>query len=163
MKLGSQPCNQQAVARLLLVLKQGDRTQPWHTADVLEPGMAITYSLRNGKIERLALLGIVEQSPNGKSPFDTIKELSLVKGNESSTSIDGRFPIRMTAIEGEVAIKIGETKLIKLPKPTNSIEWRTGEFTPEGIDDIEPFDHVLVQWRDNGRVTFTCYSLPRKE
>lgn len=71
-----------------------------------------------------------------------------------------RWPnsVRLAGKDVEVSIKIGETKLIQLPKPTESIEWRAGDFKPEAIDDIEPFDYVLVQWRDNGRITWTCYA-----
>jgi hypothetical protein len=107
-------------------------------------------------------MGIVEQVHGGESVFDTIKKRSLRKGSETKSSIDGRHPIRLMGKDGEVEIKIGETKLIELPEPTESIEWRAGEFKPEGIDDIEPFDYVLVQWRTDGGITWSCYASPAK-
>ncbi len=127
-----------------------------YPTNVLEPGMAIGYSIRDGKLERLILTGIV----SGKSVFDTIKELKLRKGGEVNDEIDGRNPIRLTGKNGEVSIRMGETQLIELPKPTKAIEWRAGDFKPEVIDDSESFDYVLVQWRDNGRITWTCYASP---
>ncbi len=142
----------------LLQPKQGERPIPRLKSDWLEPGMAITYSIRDWKVERLVLVGIFAQAPVGQSVFDTIKKLQLRKGGEVTDSIDGRNPIRLTGKDGEVSIKIGETKLIQLPKPTKLIEWRAGDFKPEGIEDFEPFDYVLVQWRDNGRLTWSCYA-----
>ncbi len=133
------------------------------SSDLLEPGMAISYSIRDGKTEKLILVGIVEQVPSGKSVFDTIKVRQLQKGGEIADSIDGRNPIHLAGKDGEVLIKIGETKLIQLPKLMESVEWRTGDFKPEVINDIEPFDYVLVQWRDNGRITFTCYATPTED
>jgi len=132
------------------------RTMVSHRTSVLEPGMAIGYSIRNGKLERLILTGSVSD----KSVFDTIKVLKLRKGGEVNDGIDGRHPIRLTGKNGEFSIKIGETKLIELPKSTKTIEWRAGDFKPEVIDDSEPFDYLLVQWRDNSRITWTCYASP---
>ena len=62
-----------------------------------------------------------------------------------------------------MSIRIGETKLTQLPRPTRMIGWRAGAFKREAIDDVEPFDDVLVQWRDNGRITFACCALPPKD
>ena len=148
---------------MLLLPKRGERPIAMHESHQLEPGMVIAYSLRNDKIEKLVLIGIVEQITSDESVFDKIKALDLRKGHEMTHSFDGRFPLRLTGADGEMMIKIGETRLIKLAEPTESIEWRVGEFKPEGIDDIEPFDYLLVQWRDNGRFTVTCYSSPPKD
>jgi hypothetical protein len=67
-----------------------------HRSDLLEPGMAIAYSIIDGKVERLILVGIIAQAPTGQSVFDTIKNLQLQKGNETSDGIAGRNPIRLT-------------------------------------------------------------------
>jgi serine/threonine protein kinase len=126
---------------LLLLAKHGVPLNPNHTSDQLEQGMVIAYSLRNGKIEKLVLTGIVDQKTSDESVFDKIKTLDLRKGNEVTDSLDGRLPLSLTGTDGEVMIGIGETRLFKLAKPTESIEWRVGKFKPEGIDDIEPFDY----------------------
>ena len=76
------------------------------------------------------------------------------------TSLDRRYPMRITGKEGEVTIKAGETKLIELPKPTLAVQWQCGDFKPEAVDDVEPFDHVLVQWKSDGHVSWKCYQSP---
>lgn len=125
--------------------------------DWLEPGMAVTYSVKDGKVQRVHLTGIVEPEPNRNDVLGRIKDFKLRKGGEVTDSLDGRHPIRVVGSDGEVLIKLGETKLIRMPQPTTSFEWRSGDFTPETIDDVEPFDHVLVQWRASGRITWTLY------
>ena len=138
----------------------GDEPPRLVKANVLEEGMVVSYSMRNGRIERLVLVGIVVSPPTGPTVFDTIADLELRRGSEVNDSIDGRFPIRVTGKDGEVSISIGATELIALPAPTLMVEWRNGDYRPESIDDFEQFDYLLVQWRDNGRITWTCYQSP---
>lgn len=128
--------------------------------ELLDPGMAISYSMRDGNIEEVFLTGIVASPPTDKSVFDTIAKLGLRRGSEMSTSLDGRFPMRVTGKDGPVLIILGTTKLIKLPEPTEIVEWQIGDYQPEGVEDFEPFDYLLVQWRENGRITMTCYQSP---
>jgi hypothetical protein len=90
-------------------------------------------------------------------PLERIKALKLKLGHEMKTSLDRRYPMRITGKDGEVTIKAGETKLIELPKPTLSVQWQCGDFNPEAVDDVEPFDYVLVDWKSDGHVTWSCY------
>jgi hypothetical protein len=46
------------------------------------------------------------------------------------------------------------------PKPTTEVQWQCGDWKPESIDDVEPFNYLLVQWRSSGRITWTCYLSP---
>jgi hypothetical protein len=96
----------------------------------------------------------------GAPQRERIKALGLKLGNELKTSLDTRHPMRITDKEGEVAIKAGETKLIELPKAVLAIQWQGGDFKPESIEDIEPFDYLLVEWKSDGHVTWTCYRPP---
>jgi hypothetical protein len=68
--------------------------------------------------------------------------------------------MRIAGKDGEVTISAGETKLIELPKPTLVMQWQCGDHEPEGIEDVEPFDYVLVAWKADGHVTWTCYRSP---
>jgi hypothetical protein len=76
------------------------------------------------------------------------------------TSLDTRHPMRIAGKAGEVTISAGETKLIELPKPTLVMQWQCGDHEPEGIEDVRPFDHVLVEWKADGHVTWSCYRSP---
>jgi hypothetical protein len=99
-------------------------------------------------------------SARGATIPDRIKSLGLKLGHEMKTSLDRRHPMRITGKEGEVTIKAGETKLIELPKPTLAVQWQCGDFKPEAVDDVEPFDYVLVEWKSDGHVTWSCYRSP---
>jgi hypothetical protein len=68
--------------------------------------------------------------------------------------------MRITGKTGEVTIRAGETRLIELPKSTLFMQWQCGDFKPEGIEDVEPFDYVLVDWKSDGHVTWTCFRSP---
>jgi hypothetical protein len=94
------------------------------------------------------------------SVLDQIKLLGLKLGHEMKTSLDTRYPMRIMGKVGEVAIKAGETKLIQLPKPTMAVQWQCGDFKPESVDDVEPFDYLSVEWKPNGHVIWSCYRSP---
>ena len=134
------------------------------TPAAIRPGMAIGYSmnLQDGgpTPQRITLIGAIEASPLPDSAHKQIKEQRLVKLGSLSTSLDGRFPIKLRGKTGEVAIKIGETKLIELPAPTKSVKWQQGAYQPESIEDFEDFDHLLIEWLANGRMRATCYRTP---
>jgi hypothetical protein len=40
------------------------------------------------------------------------------------------------------------------------MQWQCGDHEPEGIEDVQPFDHVLVEWKTDGHVTWSCYRSP---
>jgi hypothetical protein len=97
---------------------------------------------------------------DSSSALDRIKSLGLKLGNEMKTSLDTRHPMRIAGKDGEVTISAGETKLIELPEPTLMMQWKCGDHKPEGIEDVEPFDYVLVEWKADGHVTWSCYRSP---
>jgi hypothetical protein len=124
-------------ANRLIKLFESIRSEPTFSSDATPP---------DGLPEGLA-----------SSVTEQIQSLGLKLGHEMKTSLDTRYPMRIAGKDGEVTIKAGETKLIELPKPTLSVQWQCGDFNPEAIDDVEPFDYVLVEWKSDGHVTWSCY------
>jgi hypothetical protein len=89
---------------------------------------------------------------------DQIRSLGLVFSKEKNASLGTRHPIRVAGKDGEVLVYAGETKLIELPKATLSMQWKHDEESnPKALEDSKPFDFVLIDWKADGRVTWTCY------
>lgn len=135
-------------------------TEPLSATEFLE----INLKLEEYRVEKAIRLALAATNPP-ISAHDQIRALGLVQGNRVTDSVDTRFPIRIEGQDGftdDRIIRHNETRLFEFPEPVAEARWKCGDYQPESIDDIEPFDNLLVEWLED-KLVMTIYRRPRSE
>ncbi len=124
-------------------------------------GWWLNVKLEEYRIEKA--IRIAQAATNSSlTAHEQIRILRLISGYRTMDSVDTRFPIRVGGKDGftdERMIRHGETRLFDFPDPVAAARWQCGNYRIEAIDDIEPFDYVLIEWLQD-KLVLTTYRKP---
>ncbi|MCA9128124.1 MAG: protein kinase [Planctomycetales bacterium] len=139
--------------------------RPWPPAESLSGAemFEINNKLEEYRVEKAIRIAQAATNP-AMSAHEQIRTLRLVQGHRVTTGVDTRFPIRVEGKDGftdDRMVRYGETRLFEFPEPVAEARWQCGDYRTEVIDDIEPFNFLLVEWLED-KLVMTTYRSPKK-